>query len=390
MQKKKLEIEGLRAIAIILVLVEHWPAVAPWSDHAWNEMLAQYLDFGTGVDLFLVISGYVVTRSLLLASTGAARLDWTILKGFFVKRAFRLFPSAYVWVAVTLLLTVFANWRGQFGALDSNLKQAFSILTYSYNFYVPHLVRDQTEVITFGFYWSLSLEEQFYVLLPLICLAMGWRHLALTLVVLIALQWILRTVWPGWLWPYIRVDGMMIGAMFAWLELRRPSLWRALDPQWLRPGALAFALTCALIAAMAAGAMMLPDIFSHLVPTVSAATVVFLAARDRGIGLGHGAFAAALSWIGARSYAIYLIHLPMIRLNREVWLALLEPRRIPIEPYWPLMALTALGLTLVFSELNHRIIERPLTERGRRIAAGIHARGGIVSNRPVTAAAGPT
>src|SRR5262249_2319127 len=102
-----LEIEGLRGVSILFVLIAHAHLIAPGS--ALTSVVRVNAQLGTGVDLFFCISGYVISR-VLIEELDRARLrgagaTWDVLKRFWIKRAFRLLPSAYVTIALTLLFT---------------------------------------------------------------------------------------------------------------------------------------------------------------------------------------------------------------------------------------------------------------------------------------------
>ena len=75
-----------------------------------------------------------------------------------------------------------------------------------------------------------------------------------------------------------------------------------------------------------------------------------------------------LLWVGARSYAIYLIHMPAFFLTREIWHRLYPEQPGFGEDFLVPFVVTAAGLIIVLSELNYRLVECPLRERGRRIA----------------------
>ena len=104
------EIESLRAIAILLTLFQHLPILLPSpSPPDWMTFIYDHAAFWGGVDLFFVISGFVVTTSLLNDAHGKAGegsgIAWADAKRFWVRRLFRLLPLAWVWVGVVLLAT---------------------------------------------------------------------------------------------------------------------------------------------------------------------------------------------------------------------------------------------------------------------------------------------
>lgn len=147
------DIQALRGIAVIGTVLAH-TAIA---FHEWTPWLAPW-GFWTGVDLFLVISGFVISRSLVPELEGSSR-PWIVARAFWIKRVYRLLPTAVFWGSILVLLTIFTNKTGIFGPLPAVLADYLRALLYVENFPAVH--------ISFGPYWSLSLEEQFYLVLPL-------------------------------------------------------------------------------------------------------------------------------------------------------------------------------------------------------------------------------
>ena len=98
------------------------------------------------------------------------------------------------------------------------------------------------------------------------------------------------------------------------------------------------------------------------------------ACRDRDYLLSKGPLKRLLVWVGARSYAIYLIHIPAFFLTREIWFRLDPANAGSDTAYMPVFAATALLLILIASELNYRFIEMPLRRRGVLLAERIEAR----------------
>ena len=104
------------------------------------------------------------------------------------------------------------------------------------------------------------------------------------------------------------------------------------------------------------------------------AGIVWLASYDRDYILPQGRLKQALCWMGARSYAIYLIHIPAFYATREFWFRL---RPEVLTPGWGHLALllgTALPLVFVAAELNYRFIERPLRQYGAGLADRLRQR----------------
>lgn len=157
MQAPRLQgLDTLRALAIALVLMSHY-----------NGFVAQGSVFGfigevgwAGVDLFFVLSGYLIGNQLLAP---AARGESLQLKTFFARRLLRTLPNYYVVLAVYLLLPHSVIW-------GKTMAPAWRYLTFTQNFGLRYGE-------TFTHSWSLCIEEQFYLVLPLLVLV-GTRRSA--------------------------------------------------------------------------------------------------------------------------------------------------------------------------------------------------------------------
>ena len=151
-------LDALRAIAVSLVLVEHWLHALP---------LVQVANFGgLGLDLFFVLSGFLITGILLRSKTkseGNKLSKKQTLKDFFARRVLRIFPLYYVVVIVATL--------GNKGLIDEALVYN---LTYTTNYFV--MMHGQWAG-NFGHFWSLAVEEQFYLLWPLLILWIPFKWL---------------------------------------------------------------------------------------------------------------------------------------------------------------------------------------------------------------------
>ncbi len=144
-------LDGWRAIAIALVLFTHvrLPGGA----------LQQISPYGAmGVHLFFAISGFLITNRLLEDRSG--------LRAFYVRRAFRILPAAFLYLAVLFALGFVGGW------IPLNAGQLWASAFFYRNYYV--LPADQGWYT--GHYWSLSVEEHFYLLWPALLLWLGTRR----------------------------------------------------------------------------------------------------------------------------------------------------------------------------------------------------------------------
>ena len=372
------DIECLRAVAVMGVAVHHVQDNLFHPGLPWITRLFTHAQFWFGVDLFLAISGFVIARSLLPQmdrSTGNLRAQAGVVGAFWIRRFWRLLPSAWFWLGAMLLASAVFNRSGAFGSIHANLMATLAGMFNVANFRLADSLFRYEYGASFV-YWSLSLEEQFYLLLPLLVFVLRKRiDILMAALVLIQLL-VLRTP----LLMMIRTDALALGVLLAVVAPGRA--YAAMNPRFLlRIGVLRVLLPCLLLACLAwlvaTGQQALP---LRITIIAAAATVlVWLASYDCDYLLPEGSFKGILVWIGARSYAIYLIHVPVYFLLRE-----LDFRLGYSPPAW-LLFLLAIGLIALLADLNYRYIEQPLRERGRRLAGNFarHREGqGLVPIEP--------
>jgi peptidoglycan/LPS O-acetylase OafA/YrhL len=345
-------IDALRAVAVLAVFLYH--AGVGW-------MPGGFL----GVDVFFVISGYLIT-SLLLSEQ--RRTGKVALGQFWMRRARRLLPAVGVLIAVTMIVAAIVEpdrlteLRGD--AISSlayvaNWHFIFEHQSYFDQFQRPSLFRHL---------WSLSVEEQFYLFWPLAFAAgmslLGRKRLALGVLAgaaaSLALMWILfdpsdaSRVYYG---TETHAAGLLIGVALA-LVWAPWQLRRAKPGRWCGPVLDA-------IGVMALGYLALSFLHVHdydlalyhggylwIALASAAAIAVFAHPSAR---LGRLAAQPPLVWLGLRSYSFYLWHWPVLALTRP-GLDVSLPRGVLI----PLQLLVVLAL----ADLSYRFVELPF--RGKR------------------------
>jgi peptidoglycan/LPS O-acetylase OafA/YrhL len=366
------EIERLRGVAILMVLAVHWRPL-----HDLMPKVAR--ESWTGVDLFFVISGYVVSLSLLRllppleeeTTLGSALASArTALQTFYVRRFFRIVPAAF---AVLLLGRLALAAFPQFGSAEHWLNEVIVFFGGVYNYALPY--HDEYK---FGQYWSLSVEEHFYLVLPMLFVTLrtnGRRLLACVVITLLCIA--ARTLTPPeGVDPYAfvkysshtRFDALMAGVALA-LVTRGGKPTPPIMPRWLMrwiilPGAI-------VLVACVPGAA--PPYVAYRVGFVSAwalsALLVGFAALDQGYVLSFPGFGRAMEYIGTRSYALYLIHVPV---ERFIWAARLQwpevDALLPKEDLYPgRMTLVFLALAIAAAEVLHQVVEKPFMRVGRMV-----------------------
>ena len=369
------DIELLRGIAILFVLVEHLSFnLVTWRSPPL-ELIRSYFGLWTGVDLFFAISGFVIARSLLPVLDGCAGplQYWNATLAFWVKRGWRLLPSAWLWLAVPMLASICFNASNAFGPIASNLAMTVAALFNVANIHVQEQAGHQPLGAAFP-YWSLSLEEQFYLLLPVLACA-ARRHLPWVLAGLVLLQLFLpRQDMPNLV--NLRSDALLLGVLIA-IWAQHPS-HRQCEPTGLArslPARLAMlALPLWLIASMGSDTLKIVP-FRFGVVAVLSALLVFVASYDRDYLMRPGLLKRVMMWFGSRSYALYLTHIPAFALTREIWYRIEPPgTAFGTGAFAGRYAVTALCLLFCFAELNFRFVETPLRRRGAGIAARLAGR----------------
>jgi peptidoglycan/LPS O-acetylase OafA/YrhL len=363
------DIECLRGVAVIMVIVYHiHGALLTWPMPAWDHIDLYYFQTWPGVDLFFAISGFVIARTLL-PTVATHPHPARAMAAFWVRRFWRLIPSAWVWLGIILVASVVFNRSGVFDTFHTNFESVIAAMLSVANF---------REAAAFGHfsygpsspYWSLSLEEQFYAVLPPLAFIAGRR---LKWVLLIAAALVLTLPYEPWV-MMIRVHAVLLGVLLA-IASADPA-YAAFAPRFLRTrpglGLLSLLTAVLLIAALAPIRQHITTYPVDLISILSA-MLVFIASYDENFLVGYRPVRAALTWTGARSYALYLVHVPAFCATRELWFRLL-PAGTPPGPHdlWRYL-LTALPLLALAAEANYRLLEVPLRRRGAAIAARITA-----------------
>jgi peptidoglycan/LPS O-acetylase OafA/YrhL len=291
-------LDGLRAFAVLAVMAFHTSPAA----HGGF----------IGVDVFFVVSGYLITTLLLREWSRTGRVD---LRLFYLKRALRLGPALLFMLvlAVPLMLT----------SLKSTMGMPVWVAVTSAVFYVANwanvFVSTGTGPITHT--WSLSIEEQFYLIWPLVLIAVLARRgrppvrtlAALTVVVVVA-RWICWDLTKGdWLYyaTTSHSDGLLIGALLAIVLARRPG--DAPVPAWSMPAAWVGGL--GLLGLMATLHINGNATFEYgllLAAVFSALVVQHLALATDGL-MVRVLSLRPLVTIGMVSYGLYLFHFPIFQ-----------------------------------------------------------------------------
>ncbi|KNX38538.1 acyltransferase family protein [Luteipulveratus halotolerans] len=307
------DIEGLRAVAVVLVLLAH--AGVPGLDGGF-----------IGVDVFFVISGFLITGLLVREVSATGRVS---LLAFWARRAKRLLPAAATVLAVTMLATwaFLPTLRWNEAGGDIVAAAAYVLNWHLADRSVDYLAEDSAPSVV-QHYWSLSVEEQFYVLWPLLVIVAVWvaarfgLAVRRALTVALALVVVPSLVWSVWLTSTSAAEAYFVTPTRLWelgiggLVALAPGLWRSL------PGRAARALAWSGLVAVVAGAFVIDTSvawpgYAALVPTLGAAAVI--AGGAHGVGAGALLAQPLMQRIGRLSYSLYLWHWPVLVVADHLW-----------------------------------------------------------------------
>ena len=346
-------LDGLRAVAIIGVLLYH--AGIDW-------MPGGFL----GVDVFFVISGFLITSLILEEYDRSGRVNFT---KFYLGRARRLLPA----VAVLLIAVGVAVLIVYQDALSAFREDALATVFYVNNWW--YIFVDQSYFESVGrppllkHLWSLSVEEQFYLIWPafaLLLMRSGGRPLVRRLALVLAIA---STVWMAVLsirngYPvdadpsraYFGTDshsmGLLVGAGLA-------TMWRPGRLSTQVPRGAQLIITGIGVTSLAAviGFYLFVGEFTPwlyrggFLALAFFTTALIAAVTHPASFLGPALGTGVLRYIGRRSYGIYLWHWPIFMVTRP---------GIDVEWSEPVTFVVRIALTLVIAELSYRLVEMPI------------------------------
>lgn len=323
----------------MILVVHHVPATVLPAPPVWN----------TGVDLFFVLSGYLLGGICL-----EHRRSATYFSTFYARRAFRIFPIYFAWIAVYVLL---GHHMAESPSYDRDVP-AWPYALYVQNFYVA--ARGDVGLGP-GFLsptWSLAIEEHFYLVLPLLVWLLPVRWLPLALSMLICTAFASRVcvslycdnpVLVNYVFTFSRWDALFVGVLGAWAVRR----WGLPKPRYLWPSLI---LLCILVSPL--WTLRSFGVLAHIKPTLLALfylALLLLALASATVS--RWLRIRPLVFLGAISYGAYLFQNGILDMIRSA-LAIHVPEVCLIT--------IAIVTTLTLAWLSYRFLESPLVRIGHR------------------------
>jgi peptidoglycan/LPS O-acetylase OafA/YrhL len=352
------DVEGLRAVAVVLVVLYH-------------AGIPSFTGGFIGVDVFFVISGFVITGLLLREHQASAGISFL---GFYARRCRRILPAATVVILTTVAATylVLGAVSGNSTANDGRWAAVF-LSNFHFESVGTNYLTALRPPSPLQNFWSLSVEEQFYLIYPSFFLLvskvrtrMSLRsRLALTLAGVVAFSF----VWSitetatnptaSYFSPFTRAWELAIGALIAlgtpWL--RRLPQWWASALTWVGLGTIAVAAVTITSGTIYPGSVV-------ALPVVGAALVVGGGTAIPRRGAESLLALRPFQWLGKRSYSLYLWHWPILILAAER----VGRTSLPVGENVLLM-----GVAVLVSMASYRYIENPIRHAGVPAKASVLA-----------------
>ncbi len=381
--RKIQDIERLRGLAILVVLFEHAQLSTALFQKIGLEVYRK--PFWLGVELFFIISGYVVTKSFLSRPPS--------FRAFYLRRIFRLWPVLLMLFTLTALGNLSQiPWRSPWPAL---IKNAPLIPIGFYGTW------NDPGIYAFGAIWSLSVEEQFYMVVPILLVGLSYlfgqpRRAAQVVMIAFFLTVGVVVRFGRFFGPQLGVlDPASIPTLLNYLDFKKFDFlalgvllfFRMRSPnmlEWLGRRTSQVLIVTAVVAPFVAAGLLRNKPQWHECPYVLTFgllgaglcfyLVVGLASLDRDLlRFGHYTDRVML-YLGSRSYTLYVLHIPLFIL---CWVAAFNFEPVLLHNPWSysmmeMNVFVLLGLPVV--EVTYRYIERPGLRLGARLAARFHRR----------------
>lgn len=353
------ELDGLRAFAILLVIIWHY-----FLGQTTQETLPQYVWLGlswswSGVDMFFVLSGFLIGRILLFYKSSP-----NYFKTFYARRFFRIFPPYYILLGGYILFHAI-GWAAQFPVLSYGGIPYYAYALYIQNFFMADGFGANWLAVT----WSLAVEEQFYLLFPLLIYYLPKEKLPKIFLTGILLAPIIRAV-LGSPQAYVllpaRMDALLVGALIAYYY-QNGSI-----SKWIAPHKRTLSLITMLVfglmlsLAFEGSGKTTGGILNHSLYALLYGLIIINILVQQGGAFMRVLANPVLCFIGKISYSVYLFHQVILLLLTKLVLSKDVPTIERSNDI--LVTLLAIACTIAFASLLHFTVEKPTQKIGRKFS----------------------
>ena len=351
-------IQHIRTIAVLMTLFAHVLFGLSEPDQNYLFFTNNIGQFWGGVELFFVVSGYLIT-GILVRELLRSDCKTSNLKKFYIKRAARILPSAIFWASFILFFS-YIYPDSKFGTPNDNIKHYIASIFFFENIYLTYDVD-----FRFSVYWSLAIEEQFYLFFPLLLLLLR-KRIVLFLIVAYLFQALLdRPVSQSNLLFMVRYDALILGALIYFAD--HQGWLKKVGQKPLKTGFLSAILCFCLLGLIAA-----PVAFKHFYPVTfvdlfAALFVLISIVYAKQLCFTDSLISKISLWLADRSFTLYLSHKPCMFLM-HLFAQKTGMDILPVQLF-DLRWLITLAVILFSSQLCYTYIELPLRHKGRKLAS---------------------
>lgn len=369
MNRRNVEVDRLRAIAIILIAYCHF------GRFYFPSIISLNQQYGTTLaEIFFVISGYVISSIVVhkIDQFKSVSSELAVnIKAFYIRRICRVYPAAWSVFFLVLMCSYYFYGSESFSSPANTMEAGIYLATNTFNYFFV----DNYHSLALAPYWTLAIEEQFYFLFPIFILLTRTNRQRIYILIgtLLAITFIFRPLtmhyYPiqGLFFSQTRCDGIIYGCLIYYLT-QQPWLNAIKLP--LRGNKLLRCTLVVLLVLLLMGLTIIDISTNVMIPlaTILASILVVLASFEREIIVFPSVLQKLLDIIAIRSYSLYLIHVPVFLFSKELWT---QSSQLSASLYID-NSLFALCMLILATEILYRLVEKPTLHMSRRISKKIN------------------